>query len=302
MTTFIGFGPNGQHENLIDENSPFPDGQPHIKLSADFFTRLSRKRLQVRARITSPVDLINIGLLVDVLRHHKPNIKIDLVLMYVWGRMDRRLTNDEPYTLRVIGNFINSLNLNSVSVFCPHSQATTDLFKRYVPFPQLSEDNFYDIGIVNCVRNMDDEMWNDVPQKESGFDIRQSKDLSIVLPDVGATKRLEKSTLLKRFPYASVVVMHKERDLRTGKIQSVRILQGDVKKNCVFVDDLCDGGATFTFGQKPLREAGAKHVGLVVAHGVFSKGDEVEGIDYIYTTNSFKDWTPHRFLGVSRYV
>jgi ribose-phosphate pyrophosphokinase len=68
------------------------------------------------------------------------------------------------------------------------------------------------------------------------------------------------------------------------------------------VDDLCDGGATFIGAAKCLRDAGAKFVGLVVPHGIFSRGVSHvldNGIDHIHTSNSFKDWTAQKNFTVT---
>ena len=38
---------------------------------------------------------------------------------------------------------------------------------------------------------------------------------------------------------------------------------------------------------RKLREAGATEVSLFVTHGIFSKGRDLEGIDKVYSTESF---------------
>lgn len=285
MTTFLQIGPYGPG---CDEKSPFPDGQPHITLSADPAAFIEDgDGVTFTARITSAIDLLNIGAAVDVARHLNPGIKIDLVLLYVWGRMDRRISDREPYTLRVICDFINSMNLQSVSVFCPHSQATSDLLRNYRQFSQNVEDKFFNHGVFNSIPFGSPATWVD--------------NLSLVFPDAGAAKRFAKSSLLSRYQNASIVTLHKERSERTGEIKGMKVIQGDVKDNCVIIDDLCDGGATFKGASAALRDLGAKRVSLVVPHGIFSKGTTIPTIDYIYTSNSFKEWEPHDGFGVFKF-
>lgn len=58
-------------------------------------------------------------------------------------------------------------------------------------------------------------------------------------------------------------------------------------KTCVIVDDLCDGGGTFSGLAEQLVLAGAKVVDLYVTHGVFSKGLPLPGIRTVFTTNAY---------------
>lgn len=292
MTTFLQIGPYGPG---CDEKSPFPDGQPHIALSGDAADFIEDHGcVEIKARIATAIDLLNIGSAVDIARHLNPEIKIDLSLFYIWGRMDRRISSREPYTLRVVCDFINSLNLRSVSVLCPHSQATTDLLDAYDESPGmwLNEGQFFDLGIVGSILNT-----TGLPMGAA----RQMDNLSLVFPDAGAAKRFGKSNLLAKYPNASIVTLHKERSERTGEIKGMKVIQGDVKENCVIIDDLCDGGATFKGASAALRDLGAKKVSLVVPHGIFSKGTTIPTIDYIYTSNSFKEWESHDGFGVFKF-
>jgi ribose-phosphate pyrophosphokinase len=60
----------------------------------------------------------------------------------------------------------------------------------------------------------------------------------------------------------------------------------------VIVDDICDGGRTFTEIAKAIRtQVPNARIYLVVTHGIFSAGfEELEKyFERIYTTNSYKD-------------
>jgi phosphoribosylpyrophosphate synthetase len=76
----------------------------------------------------------------------------------------------------------------------------------------------------------------------------------------------------------------------TGEIVGLDVY-GEVEgKNIYILDDICDGGYTFTILAKQLYELGAEEVHLVVSHGIFSKGlDPLHkaNIVSITTTNSF---------------
>jgi len=261
----------------VGEMPDFPDGQPHI--------RVYEFDPVVVCRITTPRDLFNVVMLAAI--YDKARKPLQLEILYLMGaRMDRALSDHEPYTLDAVCHVINVLPLNRVSVFCPHSQAVSDLLYGYTPVPQVVEDSFYSAAIMHGLASLR------LLEAASPADIRQeSRDypISFVYPDLGAQKRMSKSDLLMWHANANTVVMMKDRDERTGRINGIQIVAGKPQKVCVIVDDLCDGGATFVGAAKCLRQAGAESVILAVPHGVFSKGIPLEGIDFIATTNSFCD-------------
>jgi ribose-phosphate pyrophosphokinase len=75
----------------------------------------------------------------------------------------------------------------------------------------------------------------------------------------------------------------------TGNITSLKLTGNVLGEDCVVIDDLCDGGFTFTQLGSMLREQGAKSLTLIITHGIFTKGTKelTELYDNIYTTNSF---------------
>jgi len=119
-------------------------------------------------------------------------------------------------------------------------------------------------------------------------------DAVVIAPDKGATARVR--DMVKGSPWFTVVQCLKDRDPATGRIGGV-VVQDPSRvagKTCIIVDDICDGGATFVALARVLRDHGATAVHLYVTHGIFSKGLPLDGIDKVYTTNSY--WTgPHPF-------
>lgn len=298
MTTFLS--------DNIDEHSPFPDGQPHLKDKAE-----RNVHDWVTCRITCSDDLVRLGMLVAIRQRKREPIQHLRILYLMGGRMDRALSRDEPYTLKVVCDFINSLNIPRVSVFCPHSTSTPDLLDNAdVDYWSHIEDAFYDKAAIQFLRGQSEDFKGGDKQ-----DVRMTDQLSFVFPDLGAQKRFSKSNLLKWWPNANLVTLHKDREERTGKILGTRIISGVPSKYCLIVDDLCDGGATFVHAAKVLRglhvtavtESGVaasytEKVGLAVCHGIFSKGLPLEGIDFVATTNSFRNHEPQDGLWVQNFV
>lgn len=110
----------------------------------------------------------------------------------------------------------------------------------------------------------------------------------VCFPDAGAGLRYNKLMDVE------CVVCDKIRNQLTGEIEGLKFLElnGHVDLtgcNVLVVDDLCDGGKTFTEVAKLLKSAGATNLSLAVSHGLFTKGLDIlyeSGYNHIYTTNS----------------
>jgi ribose-phosphate pyrophosphokinase len=276
----------------IDEKAPFPDGQPHITVASPLPGI-------VTCRIASPTDLFRLAMLSDLVKPAEMGF-ILRILYLMGGRMDRALSTSEPFTLKVVCDIINNMNWPKVEVFCPHSDVTMDLLKNSVRM-EFEEDIFYDMSILNCLLKL--PQYRDAWEAGSGKPyLRKLDDYSIVFPDKGCSNRMEHMEVMQWYPNASRVVLDKNRIERTGRIEGMKIVSGEVKKVCIIVDDLCDGGATFMFAAKCLRAAGAEHVFLAVCHGVLSKGLPIEGIDFVCTTNSFTERESDDKIWVQKFV
>lgn len=273
----------------INEATPFPDGQQHVA----FGHIKDGSEQTLTCRIVTAKDFVNVALAVDVLKSHK--CKIDLRIVYLMGaRMDRRLSEREPYTLKAMTNLVNSLDVDSVTVFCPHSKTTLDLLKNYSEYDNTllnAEEMFYDFCTLIFLRKFHPSLqeFRAAPMNAEIRNLTKNARFSIVYPDEGAKKRYVKSQLLINFPHADLVTLSKDREERTGIIKGMKIVDGTPEKCCIIIDDLCDGGATFKGAAKALKENGAQYVALAVSHGIFSKGLPIEGVDWVGTTNSFRE-------------
>lgn len=252
--------------NLIDSSKSsikydlftFNDGESHIKLY-----NIDRKDIVVViCRIANPNDLFILLQVGDIL--NRQEVPFSLHITYLMSmRMDRVMSFDESFSLKIVANAINSIKPFSVSILEPHS--------------------FKSIRLIN-------KSHKTVPVLTSYIDINKH---IIVLPDAGA---------MERYPYLNTVYIsaNKVRDTNTGYITSMTLSEGaeEVVKNnpnktLFVVDDLCDSGATFQklatlLAEKfPDRE---RKIG--VTHMVNPKGIKVlsDCYDEVYFTNSYKDW------------
>jgi ribose-phosphate pyrophosphokinase len=235
----------------------FPDGQPHFKLET--YDR-EFGAATVEMAIKSPADLFLACLVADTLRNHGYS-EINLDIRYLLGaRMDRPIDWAQPFTLQSVARIINLCGFSRVRILDVHSEVATRLIRNsenLLPHPQL---------------------WQ---VKETLGHVR------FVAPDAGAMKRVE----LLTFP-ASFTSCHKKRRSSDGALLGFGVNDPStvVDRDCLIVDDICDGGGTFVGLAQKLREAGAKKVFLFVTHGIFSKGVATlgdGGIDGVFTTNSY---------------
>lgn len=228
----------------------FPDGQPHFELLT---TPPAAHHVRIETALRSADDLLMLLLAIETLRTYHA---IDLDIRYLLGaRMDRPINERTPFTLDVIARVLKTLPVGQIRILDCHSKVGLDT---------LNATNVLPTEIVQS--------------------ILRTTLMRVVAPDAGAVPRVAAMTA-DPFVYAE-----KHRDSPTGKLSGFRIDQNAALipgRHCLIVDDICDGGGTFSGLAKVLREYGATGVSLYVTHGIFSKGVVLDGIDQIYTTDSY---------------
>lgn len=239
----------------------FPGGEVGIEIQ--YYANPEKvENVEVIAHIKNSDDIMSLLLASDAIDRKYTNAKKTLKLHYVpYARQDRVCNEGESLSIVVMTKLINSCKFDRVVIADPHSDVTTAL-----------------IANVDVIES---------------FDILKNKNLSeyyIVAPDAGAYKKAYKWANVKGA--LGVITANKVRDVKTGRIVSVKVDQDVTGLNLLVVDDLCDGGRTFTELADCLQ--GAAKLELYVTHGIFSKGTRVLTMlyDRIYTTNSFHGDVP----------
>lgn len=207
-------------------------------------------------------DLMALALVVDAIRRQKPRANLSLNLPYVpYGRQDRVCSPGEAFSLKVLGNMINGMGFTHVCVTDPHSSVTAACI-----------DNLFVTSQFEVFRS-----------------VRQSfLDTYIVAPDQGATKKCEE--FAKLVSAAGVITCVKHRELKTGKITSLEVMGSPpFDADMVVLDDICDGGRTFTELANAIRHFEPERLDLAVTHGLFTKGAGVvtSVYDKVFTTNTY---------------
>jgi ribose-phosphate pyrophosphokinase len=257
------FRPTGWSCDVAYEAMTFSGGEEHVKLVPG--ESLKTRRVWISHRLTSGNAFLRFAMAVDAVRNAGGN-PCGFLAYVPYARQDRIMVEGEPLSIRVFAELLNSLRLDSLRIFDPHSDVTPALLRRLTV---LDNSRF-----IRWVFETALDMSNTV----------------IVAPDAGALKKIY--ALCTKIGYTGdVVVGSKLRDVNNGKIIRQSI-DGEVAgRDCLIVDDIIDGGRTFQDLAALLRERGATSVRLAVSHGIFSQGTKhLRGpLDDIYVTNSFRD-------------
>jgi ribose-phosphate pyrophosphokinase len=256
------------------EINKFPDGQQSITLlNSHHFWTLKDKPVKIHSHLNSFADLELIICAKKIL-DNLGTLQVVLHVPYFLGaRSDRRFEEGTVHYLKeVICPIINSLKFDAVVVLDPHSDVLEACLDNMVKV-----DNH--LIVKYALTAIDNK--NDARDR-----------ICLVSPDAGAYKKI--FDVAKKFEINNVITATKVRDLKTGKILHTEVPMPPMhnETNYVIVDDICDGGRTFTEIAKIIHitKPNAK-IYLVVTHGIFSAGEEPlkQYFEHVYTTNSVKE-------------
>lgn len=265
-------------EQVEFEYFKFPAGECHIKIKS-IITQSGI--INIISNIINSDDIMYLLLFVDAIRRIDSSYVIHLYIPYFpYSRQDRVCNYGDPFSLYVMANLINGLNCNSVTVYDAHSDVLRSLVKNIVII-----QNYYFILKSELKKKIIDEH------------------LVIISPDKGAEEKI--NTLYNEFKKETgfqfdILYANKVRCTETGKIIETCITGGFNGKNCIIIDDICDGGATFIEIAKILKEKCNK-LYLCVTHGIFSKGfNELDKyFDEIYCSNDlFGNLSKHKHKSI----
>lgn len=235
----------------------FPGGESCIRL-----TQPVDDRVTVDFQFESNNDLFDLALLADAIRRESPDVELQLYIPYVpYARQDRVCNPGESLSIKVVADFINGLHFSRIMMHDPHSDVTPALFERAIVVPQ-------EVFAAPIAAKLD------------------ASNTVIVAPDAGASKKARK--FAQEGGFNGFVQAEKLRELSTGRILRTAVNTDHVgHRDFLIVDDICDGGRTFTELAKVLRPLTEGKIALYVTHGIFSAGMEVFDnlIDVVYTAN-----------------
>lgn len=200
-------------------------------------------------------DIINILMQIDAKRCILRDTPIYVYMPYFpYARQDKVFNYGEANGFQVIVELLTRIAYaNNVYFIIADLHTKHPLNARFIEIKQLDIIKEYYKEIADICGNID----------------------MIVSPDKGA---LNKSIEIGKYLSTDVLTCNKERDPKTGEILSLNtnftVLKDQL--NLLVVDDICDGGSTFLFLAKELREKfkNINSLNLYITHGIFSKGTE----------------------------
>lgn len=255
------FNPFPEEDTISFEAFTFSSGEPHIKIKPDFDTTES---VMISHRLNSFNDLGLLCVAVDALKRMKVKDISAFIPYFPAARQDRVMVGGEALTVKVYADIINALQLSKVMVFDPHSEVTPALLNNCEVIPNHT-----------FIKKAIDSI---------------GEDTLLISPDGGALKKIYKVS--EYLGGIEVVECSKSRDVKTGKLSGFKVYTDDLQgKDCLIVDDICDGGATFIGLAQELKKKNAGKLYLAISHGIFSKGygSLTPHFAKIFTTDSIKD-------------
>jgi len=258
--------PEGDRIKFISK--VFPGGEPHFRITDNGWG--DGEKVLIVTRINSFNDLGMLAVAVDAIQRIGNYGSLMLHLPYFPGaRQDRVCNEGEALTVDVYATAINSMGFNMVHILDPHSDVAPALIDNC---EVRNNHTFVEACIHDLYGNSDNDML-------------------LISPDAGANKKIKDlAAHLNDDFFIEVVKCDKTRNLSDGSISGFEVYADDLEgKDCLIVDDICDGGGTFLGLAQELKNKKAGDLYLVVTHGIFSKGflELNKYFKGIYTTDSF---------------
>jgi ribose-phosphate pyrophosphokinase len=252
----------------------FPDGQQQVKIdTTDYYMMpYNYNNVLIKTRLNNFLDVELLICAVASLRGLGTQ-NINLYVPYFLGsRSDIKFEEgSNNYLKTVICPLINAIGFGQVTVLDAHS-----------------------IALENCLNNFNGENNHEFVKQALGY-IASQDGFVLMSADGGGLKKIYK--LAESINYTGdIITCGKSRGV-DGKITRTEVPDFDLTKDIILVDDICDGGKTFTEIAKVIRERYKKNdsknhgkIYLIVTHGIFSKGyvDLMVYFDAVYCTNSYK--------------
>lgn len=282
----VRYGYSHHSSTMPVEMKRMPGGELHPTIDTD---HLDASDYTIYADTRNAEDLFAIALTANAIRRNAevPIKSLSLVIGYVpYARQDRIVGGEgEALSIEVMADFINMIHFDAVIIADPHSDTTPALIRNA---KIMSQEMIFSEFLIKGTADFD--------TRDIAYD---PSEYILVSPDAGAIKKTEKLAI--KFGFKGVVYANKTRNTRTGKISGVTVdrvtIDGEPATiNALYgmkllvVDDICDGGYTFTQLAEVLNTFTPASLELYVTHGIFSKGLEplyAAGYTRVVCTNAY---------------
>ena len=241
----------------------FPDGETRVRVENSVVDE-NVWVLQSRSSDSPDSSYMELFFIVDGLKRSGA-ASVGCIIPYLsYQRQDHVFRTGEAVSLEVIIKTLERIGADKIITFDLHSIKIPELFK--IPITHLSAFPLF-------VKTIRDKFEN-------------PSQCVLVSPDMGGIRRIKIYSEELSMPY---VTIEKNRDLKTGEIQSLDLM-GEVKKIAIIIDDVISTGRTIVAAADLLLQKGAEEVFIFATHPVFS-GDfkslfEKSKISEVFVTDS----------------
>lgn len=256
----------------------FPDGERRIKLNDN----VVEQDCVVIQPTNTPVDqnYMELFFLLDACKRSGAKSVTAVVPYLGYQRQDHVFREGEAVSLEVVIRMMEAAGATKIVSVDLHSIKIPELF--HIPIIHLSAlplfaEEIKKIARYSVILGSEATPESDSgPSNLAGRQARMTKDVDfsdfcLVSPDMGGIRRIKQiSEMLDGMPYVATV---KDRDLATGKIQTIAI-EGDkknIKKRALIVDDMASSGKTLIEAAKLLHSMGVEESIAFVTHAIFSE-------------------------------
>lgn len=237
----------------------FANGDSRVKLAGDVS---DQDCVIVQSMATRTNDsLVELLLIADALSESGAK-SVRAVVPFLGYSFQNRHFEDEPISCRVSARMISASQIEEVIVIDLHEKSSIDFFD--IPARNIETSKIFGEWLSRNSMN--------------GY--------SIVTPDKGSKDRAEQLTSIVG---GDVVVLDKKRDVQTLKVVKNEVIEGNVGKKCLVVDDAINSGGTLESVCEVLRAKGAEEIVWVSTHFLGLDGSYervMKVVDKLVTTNT----------------
>jgi ribose-phosphate pyrophosphokinase len=223
------------------EDKRFADGEIYIRIKG----KVRGDDVYIIQSLAAPVNdnLMELLILIDALKRASVG-RINLICPYLcYSRQDRKAESREPITAKLMADLISVAGANRL--------VTVDLHADQI-------QGFYNIPVDHFVSY---PLFAKYVKKHYG-----RKNLVVVSPDIGGTKRANKLADLLGLNIAIIDKVRREHN----KSEVVAVV-GEVKdKVAVIIDDIIDTGGSMVRAAEAIKAMGAREVIICATHAMLS--------------------------------
>lgn len=242
------FSPENEIELGSLNKQKFSDGE----LCVDFTDSVRGKRVFLLSSPNTSDAIINLALAIDAAKRGAAKEIIPILPYFPYARQDKKDQSRGPIGAKVMAEIIEQRGATSVITFDLHADQIQGFFN--IPVTHIEGKHVFDSYIFETIKAYN------------------HNEVVLCGPDAGSGKRVKRmrDQINKRYDVnLNIVMIDKTR--KQANVIDEMIIIGDVKgKHVVILDDMVDTAGTLCKAAEVLKDAGAKTVRAVIAHGVLS--------------------------------